>query len=344
MNPRPQFLLVFSIVLAFLLASCGPDGHHGRLEGKLQGVNEAKILAYTPMEADADAGRLDTIEVKHGEFSYERPLEGPVILRLLYPNFSQTTLVMEPGQTVKLKGDANRLKEIALDGNADNLMLTEFRQRLLKAGDADAEREAATFVRSHPTTLAALAVFYDFFAEKETLEANPAETLLETLTKAQPSNDMLRRLSAHLQPLYATAPGKKLPDFSATDFDGRKISRADLLGKPTFIVFCSQWQGSFFQMGSHADAIRQQFPAAKLNLLFVVLDERESSLRKRLKSRPLPGRIVCDGKGLSSPLPRKLGMRYVGGNILVDSRGTILARDLDLQRWNEHLPKFLKEN
>lgn len=331
------------LVPVFFFVSCGPDSHHGRIKGVIQGVNEANILVFSPIEADCDRGKMDTIKVKRGEFTYDREVEGPVILRLLYPNFSYTSFVMEPGKTVKLKGDGNRLKEITVDGNSDNLLLTEFRQRLLKHSENDMEREAATFVRSHPTTLAAVTVFYDVFGEKQTFESNPSKALLETLRKSQPENDIVKQLSEFLSPLLATSPGMKLPAFSATDLDGRTFAQNDLKGKPTLIVFCAQWQGSFFQMGRKAEALRQEFPESRLNLLFVVLDERESSLRKRLNTSPLPGRIVCDSKGMASPLVRKLGMRNVGGNILCDKDGIIIARDVELDDWMESIPSFLKD-
>lgn len=340
----PVCLFAFLVfVPVFFFLSCGPDSHHGRIEGTIQGVNEANILVFSPLEADYDRGKMDTIKVKRGEFSYDREVEGPVILRLLYPNFSYTSFVMEPGKTVKLKGDGNRLKEITLDGNSDNLLLTEFRQRMLKLSESDMEREAATFVRSHPATLAAVTVFYDVFGEKQTLEPNPSKALLETLRKSQPENDIVKRLSDFMSPLLATSPGMKLPAFSATDLDGRSFTQNDLKGKPTLIVFCAQWQGSFFQIGRKAEALRQNFPESRFNMLFIVLDERESSLRKRLKSSPLPGRIVCDTKGMASPLVRKLGMRYVGGNILCDKDGTIIARDVEIEDWVENIPSFLKD-
>ena len=38
--------------------------------------------------------------------------------------------------------------------------------------------------------------------------------------------------------------------------------------------------------------------------------------------------IVCEGKGMRSPLAQILGVRYATGNILVAANGKIIARDL----------------
>lgn len=337
---RPAFIFLIPLLIAFI--SCGPDEHHGRIDGELEGINQARILAIPAIMTAADAGGADTIEIKRGKFSYDRPVSEPIILTLLYPNFSQTTLVLEPGKTVRLKGDANRLKEITLDGNDDNLLLTEFRQRMLKLQPREQEREAATFVRSHPATLAALTVFLDFFAHQETFDPSPARSLLETMEKKQPDNEALRQLAAFMKPILSNAPGETIKPFTATDMDGKQFSEADLKGKPTLFIFCAQWQGNFFQISTKSNDIRQDFPTSKLNIIYIVLDERMGSLRKRLKSISLPGRVVCDEKGMSSPLVQALGVRYIGGNILTDAQGKILARDIDLEHWHDKMPAFLK--
>ena len=337
---RPAFLFLLPLLLTLL--SCGPDEHHGRIDGELEGINQARILAIPAIMTAADAGGADTIEIKRGRFSYDRPISEPIVLTLLYPNFSQTTLVLEPGKTVRLKGDANRLKEISLDGNDDNLLLTEFRQRMLKLPLREQEREAATFVRTHPATLAALTVFLDYFAHQEIFAPSPARSLLETMQKQQPDNEALRQLAAFMMPILANAPGERIRPFTATDIDGRTFSEADLKGKPTLFIFCAQWQGQFFQISTKSNDIRQDFPASRLNIVYIVLDERLGSLRKRLKSISLPGRVVCDEMGMSSPLVQALGVRYIAGNILTDAQGKILARDIDLEHWRDRLPAFLQ--
>ncbi len=334
---------LFPLIAFLLLASaCGPDKHHGRIEGQLEGINQAKIMAFPAIMTAADGGQVDTIEIKRGKFSYDREISAPLILTLLYPNFSQTTLVIEPGATVRLKGDANRLKEITLDGNDDNLLLTEFRQRMLKLAPREQEREAATFVRSHPATLAALTVFLDFFAHKEVLSPIPALSLLETMEKQQPDNTDLRHLTAFLKPIMTHAPGEKIKSFAATDLNGKRFTESDLKGKPTLFVFCAQWQGNFFQISTLSSTIRQNLPESKLNIVYIVFDERENSLRKRMKSLPLPGRVVCDSRGLASPLVQALGVRYISGNILMDAQGNILTRDISLTEWKEKIPELLK--
>lgn len=324
-----------------LLASCGPDGSHGRVKGSLSGISEADIIAFVDDTIVGGQGTADTIKIKRGSFSYDREVDRPTILTLIYPNFSTTSLVIEPGKTVKLKGDANRLSEIEVDGTEDNNLLTEFRKHTHGKRDAEVQREAATFIRTHAKTTAAVLLFRDLFANAEVVEANPAESLLGELKKAQPKSPSVQQLDYRLKPLLATAPGKKLPAFTATTTDGKSISSDNYDGKNVLIVFCAQWDASFYNIKRHARELDDNVTSGKLSFLFISLDTDKKQLLTSNEYDPLPGRIAFDGKGLSSPLVRQLGMRYLSGSLLVGSDGKIKARDIPCADWVSKIPALL---
>lgn len=324
-----------------IIAACGPDGHHGRVEGKIEGINQAQIQAYVDDSVPGDAGRLDTIEIRRGKFSYTRSITQPVILTLLYPNFSSTTFVLEPGHTVRLKGDGNRLGEIEVDGNDDNNLLTEFRHRTNEKSESEVLREAATFIRSHPATAAATILFREHYANRETIETTPTEALLDALKKAQPDDHVVRQLDQRLRPLLATAPGRPLPAFTATDIDGNKVSSADYAGKNLLIVFCSQWDGSFYMMKNSARLLRDQISADRLSMLFIALDNDAAPVKGANTYQPLPGKIIHEPKALASPLVKTLGLRYIGTGLLVGKDGKIKARDIPHTQWTERIQQLL---
>lgn len=323
------------------MAACGPDSTHGRVEGKLEGINQADILVYVEDSVSGDPGRVDTITIKRGKFSYDREVHKPAIVTFLYPNFSTTTFVMHPGGTVKLKGDANRLSEIEVDGNEDNLLLTEFRQHTNGKADVEVRREAATFIRSHAASQAAIVLFREYFANVEKIEQNPTESLLKELVKAQPKHPVVLSMEQRLSPLLKCLPGAKLQDFTSTDTDGKTIKSTDYKGKPLLIVFCAQWDGGFYQMKRKARDLRDQIPSDRLAMLFISLDGDKENIIRANSYDPLPGKILFDGKSLQSPLVRTLGMRYVNGNLLVGRDGKIIARDIPVDQWTDRIQALL---
>lgn len=340
--------------MLLVVAACGPDGRHGRVKGNIDGINEADIIAYVEdvdlakaaATADDnvsdDLSCTDSIKMKRGSFSYDRAITQPTILTLLYPNFSTTSLVIEPGKTVKIKGDGNRLSELEVDGNEDNNLLTEFRKHIAGKRDTEVKREAATFIRTHAKTLAAVVLFRDYFATAEIIESNPTESLLAELQKAQPKSTIIKRLAERLKPMLATAPGKKLPSFAGPNFDGGTISSSNYSGKNLLIVFCAQWDGTFYSLKRSANELDQSVDAGDLSILFVSLDTDRKALESATSYEKLPGKIIFDGKALDSPLVEKLGMRYIGGSLLVGPDGTIIDRDIPHKDWKNRIPSLLR--
>lgn len=337
--PRREGLGVGLLLL--LLASCGPDGQHARVKGSIEGINQADIMAYVEDTVAGTPAKADTIHVKRGSFSYDRPVSESTILTLLYPNYSTTTLVVEPGKSVRVKGDANRLSEIEVDGNEDNNLLTEFRKQTLGHGTAETQREAATFIRTHAATMAALVLFRDYFVQAEYIEENPTASLLAEIKKAQPKSALVAQIDKYLAPLLATTPGKKLPTFSATDLDGKTVSSSSYDGKNLLIVFCAQWSPSFYQIRRNAKELNEAVSDGQLSMVFVSIDVEKEKLRNSLTYDKLPGAVICDGKGMQSPLVSCLGMRFVSGSLLVGSDGKIKARDIPLDQWKSRIPALL---
>lgn len=329
------------LLLLLLLSSCGPDGQHARVKGNIDGINQADVMAYVEDTVPGTIATPDTIHVKRGSFTYDRPISEPTILTLLYPNFSTTTLVVKPGKSVRVKGDANRLGEIEVDGNEDNNLLTEFRKQSFGHSATELQREAATFIRTHAATMAALVLFRDHFVHAECIEQNPTASLLAELKKAQPESALVKQYDKFLAPLLATAPGQKLPSFSSTSIDGKNVASDSYSGKNLLIVFCAQYDPSFYQVRRNARELDESLNEGQLTMLFVSLDVDKQKLENALTYDKLPGTVIYDGKGLQSPLVTRLGMRYLAGSLLVGSDGKIKARDIPTDQWKNRIPALL---
>ena len=90
-------LPLLSLCFALLaLASCGPDKKTARLSGKIEGLDQAALLIYPADAVEGDGGSLDSIKVNRGSFSYDRPTTVPLLLTLVYPNNSFTTIIAQP--------------------------------------------------------------------------------------------------------------------------------------------------------------------------------------------------------------------------------------------------------
>lgn len=320
-------LLSLALCLAWTilaLVACGPGPDRVRIEGKLDNITNADFFVYSE---DGAFDGVDTIHIEDGEFVYERKVDRPILLTLLYPNYTQSYVIAEPGKTVKMRGDASKIGEAEITGTEQNGLLTDFRLKHVADRESDRRMAAAQFVRDHSATLAAVAVFRMYFADKETPDPAAALQLLDVLKKAQPKERAVSYLDSFFRPVFENGVGQTIPDFSAETLDGRTVRASDYRGKRLIVACLGSWQSScrnfMRQLRKHLAA-----SPARWECLIVSMDVDREVLRNQLKNDSIPFPVICDRMAFESPLVRKLGLHYVPSLMLVDEQGKIIQRDV----------------
>lgn len=320
---RGMALVLFLLAL-LSLTSCGVGKDRARFEGKLANITNAEFYAFS--EDGAFEG-VDTIRIEDGKFVYERKLTQPILLTLLYPNFTQTYVVLEPGKVIKMKGDAAKIGEAEISGTEQNELLTDFRQAQAAKPEADQRMAAAQFVENHAGTLAAVAVFRKYFANARTADVKTALRLLDALKKAQPKERAVTYLDEFYRPIFTNGVGELLPDFSAETLDGKTVTAADFRGKCLAIACIGTWQSESYPFLRKLRT-RLNSTRGKWTCLIVSLDVDRNVLRDRLRTDTISYPVICDRQAFESPLVSKLGLHYVPSCMLVDATGKIVQRDV----------------
>lgn len=330
--------LTACLVLALLTAACSQPKDRTRIEGKIAGIKQAEFYVYSD---DQNGPFIDTVRIEDGSFSYERRLGGPTLLTLLYPNFSQTYVVGEPGKVIRMKGDAAKLGEADISGSEENELLTDFRLKNAGRSAGDTRMAAADFIRSHPKTLAAFAVFQRYFGQAEHPDAATALPLLELLVREQPRNAAVAAAAKRLRPWLRNERGQALPDFSAETLTGRTLTRADFAGGPVLVAFWASWSNASSALTGRLKRIRRAH-GNRLRILSVSLDTDLRACRRRAERDSTEAVTVCDGKAFGSPLAETFGVRYIPGNLLIDAGGKIVARDIPADELEAHVDRLLR--
>lgn len=322
-----------------LLTACGPDKESVRIEGKFRHLDKAEFYVYN---SEGSFEGLDTIRIDGGKFSFDRKISEPEVLTLLYPNFSRTYIIVEPGKTIRIEADAERLEEADVSGTDENKRLTEFRQKNVRLPDGDALLAAQQYIRDNASSMDAVAVYMQYFAYAKSPSANDALQLLGLLRQKQPKSRFLEALDSRLRPVLQMSAGMSLPDFTAETTDGRTLTKAELTGqKPLLITFLASWS-SESREALHETNRLMRAHGESLGQLVISLDMNKKLFSDFAKSDSLRVAAVCDGEGLASPLASSLGVHYVPGNILVDKGGRIVARDLKKEDLENTIARLLK--
>lgn len=278
------------------MAGCsGVDKNSARLKGSFKHLQQAQMFVYSDAQS---FNRFDTIAVNGGDFDYVTPLSEPTVLTILYPNFTETLLVAEPGVVLKMKADAANLQTAQITGSAANDSLTAFRERYASAKPSVQRKAAETYIRQHPEDMAAVALFVKYFERGETLRKEPTASLLKMLVKAHPQHKGLHAIKERLDQMLITAAGSKAP------------AEMTAGGLPVVYVFTLSSQYKSNEMMRH-------------------INNTVTELKERIE-RPTDLRVVeisADHRDIDS-LCRAYGLHYLPSNILIDAQGRIADRDV----------------
>lgn len=313
-----------SLLMVLLAVACGPSKDRIRLKGELSNVNDAEFYVFSE---DGAFDGMDTVRIQDGKFEYERQLSAPAVLTLLYPNFTKAYVVAEPGQTVKMKGDASHLSELKVSGTEQNELLSDFRIKHLNTPERTLRLAAAQFIKENVRTLAAVAVFRSYFTDKETPDAQTALPLLDLLKKEQPKERAVTYLDQFYRPILTNGVGEHLPDFTAQTMDGKTVSTKDYKGKNLVIVCMAYWHNDTRTM---LREVRKKLRSlgGQWQCLVVSLDVDNERLRSNLKTDSIAYPVICDRQSFNSPLVTQLGLHYVPSLMLVNAQGVITQRDV----------------
>lgn len=270
-----------------LLAACeSTPADQARVKGHFEHLQQAQLFIYSD---DAAYNRVDTVQIVGGDFSYSCTLQEPTVLTIVYPNFSETMLVAEPGHTLKYKADVSNLRHASISGTAANDSLSAFRQRYADKPLDRQQRAAELYIRQHPDDMASVALFIKYFERAEVLTTTTGQ-LLRALAKAHPTHQGVQTLNQRLRPLLLTAVGAKAP---------ANVTRGSL---PALLIFTLSTQYQSNELRRRAE-------------------EATEDGRVRLEE------IKADNRDLDS-LRQRYGVRYIPGSLLIDAKGRITARDI----------------
>ncbi len=176
--------------------------------------------------------------------------------------------------------------------------------------------------------------------------ANQHEEVLkvfENLEKRQPKNyrvlDELVRIherlgNAELAEEYrkkadpmSTLIGKVVPNFSATDLDGKPISLQQYRGKVVLLDFWAVWCGPCLTEIPNVKRVYDTYKDKGFDIIGVSLDTDETRLRNYLKKNNISWRQVFSGQKWKSPLVQQYDIRSIPAPWLIAKDGRLISRE-----------------
>lgn len=313
----------FLAALALIVVSCGTDGKHFKLEGRLLHLNQGEFYIYSP---DGQLPGIDTIKVQAGRFTYETACTQPMTLMIVFPNYTEQPIFAQPGKSVDIKGDASHLKEMTVKGTKDNELMTAFRQQVASSSPDEARRYAAQFVADHPSSAVGMYLVRKYFLQTTAPDYDQARKLVQTMLAEQKDNIFLSRLSQQLQGVGTLREGDALPSFTATTIDGQSVGTATLRQHKT-VAICV-WASWNYESLGQLRTLRERLKTNDFYLLSICLDASVDECRQTMQKNEITCPTICDGEMLDGKLFRQLGFSSLPNNLVVRN-GKVVCQNVD---------------
>lgn len=329
-------LLLISLPALFLLASCGEDSKHFKIEGRLLQINQGEFYLYS---SDGTISGFDTIKVQGGRFSHEIECDHPTTLTLVFPNFSEQPIFAEPGKTVDIDGDASHLKMLKIKGTDDNELMSDFREQIAASSPPEIKRFAARFIEDHPQSPVSIYLVKKYFIITPRPDYREAARLLKLMKASQPDNFIINNMLRDTKVLGQSAVGTRLPAFKIKDMKGNTITSNSLTRGLVVICTWASWSYPSTDMlrQLHQIQIDKQKP---FKVISICVDANKADCDTYLNVNEIKTPNVFTGEMFNTAPLKILGLQNVPDNIVVKD-GKIVARSLDINSLREKVESLL---
>ncbi len=141
-----------------------------------------------------------------------------------------------------------------------------------------------------------------------------------------------------------TAVGQKFTDFGMNSPEGKAMKISDFVGKHKVVLidFWASWCGPCRASLPALKETYAEYHAKGFEIVGVSLDNNADNWKKCIKDEGLTWPQMSDLKGWDSEGAALYGVRGIPATVLLDSEGTIIARNQSEAQLNEKLEELLK--
>ena len=218
----------------------------------------------------------------------------------------------------------------------DSLMQKAVAQEAdIRASFTQAIEEYADTTKFLPNALFAVQMLY-IPAEKQFLSA-----FVGNLPARFPNNTMATAYTTFLQQKLnelqqqqdainnsPVGVGKQAPEITLPDVNGKEVSLSSLKGKYVLVDFWASWCAPCRRENPNVVSAYNTYKDKNFTVLGVSLDEKKEDWLQAIKDDGLTWTHISDLKGWQSVVVRTYMIQGIPTNVLLDTDGKIIARDL----------------
>jgi len=360
-------LIVLFFLTAFM-AACNTETHY-TIKGRIAGSDTVTFLLQKRVE-----GKLTTIDSassKKGSFTMKGKVEYPDVVQLVAkePKF-RVSFYLE-NSDINITGTLDSLYNAKITGSKtqdeynayheSNKVLSDRYSAMYQdyqvarqANDTAKlnriEKEAAAiekdilqlqkdFVKNNPSSYVTPSILrnisYDLDAEETEAYINALDTNIAKIP-------VVRDLMTRVQAMKTVSLGKKAPDFTLNDVNGKPVSLYSKVGSKLLLVdFWAAWCGPCRNENPNVVKVYNQFHKKGFDVFGVSLDQKKEDWVKAIADDKLTWTHVSDLQYWNNAAAKLYAVNAIPANFLLDADGTIIGRNLRGQDLSNKVSEIL---
>jgi peroxiredoxin len=341
------------------------------IEGELTGLKKGDSLFFSYRDVNFET-KTDTCIAKDAHFHFEKTWDEPTIYTLKSKK-SATSLVIIAEKKVYtyLKGAANNLskasiytykqqkaqQEWEMVSAATQEQIYEMQVKIDAAGrNGDMQeqkkcleeyenvlkkqkREIIEFAILHPNTIVSTSLAARYLNAEEDLKS--LEKLYSKFSYSVQGGKYGRQIGRVIASLKRTAIGEKAPLFSLQDSTNKTVQLTDFQGKYVLLDFWASWCVPCRRENPFLKELYEKYHVKGLEIIGISLDKEKKNWVNAIKTDKLNWIQLTDFKANESEVVKLYDVKNIPQNFLLDTKGKILAKNLQGDALKEKLASLI---
>ncbi|MEE1111959.1 MAG: thioredoxin-like domain-containing protein [Bacteroidales bacterium] len=304
------------------------------ISGTIAGIEEGKIS----LELLLANGEKELIKSKvvNGFFEFSGKVERTCMAIVSLPsNIGEISFFMD-NENIEITGKADNLEKIVIKGSSANDEFLQIANRCNR--QKNPMQCLMNYVNENKSSVYSPFIVTSYLAPYlKTSELREIYSTLEGEAKNMYQYDLLGKHILELD--KEEQVGEKIRNFTLENTKSEPISLMDIAqkNKYTLIHFWASWDNKSLMQIKDLRQLYKRFRKDGLEIVSVSLDDSKTAWKNTISVEKMNWVNLSDLKRWSSVIVKLFDLTYIPQNILIDSKGNIIAKNLNMDEISERL-------